>query len=237
MDQNEEVSDNAQAVELVCKMFDKTPRRITAVDRYKRRLESTTETWEYGDIIRGADSIKRDVFWLAGTESEKYLWQFIAESRCCIEGKVANFIQRQQAFSDAQQIVMVGCSPEQSRTDGKIGGIQEITGIRASHAQEISRVRKNYQPLKAQDIAEGRIELYGRLLHVEQKWAADLFLYEIPGAFVGAGKIAVRQFIETLGRVIKMFKEHSTKAEQLSAELDRLEAARTIITQIAQEVF
>jgi hypothetical protein len=165
------------------------------------------------------------------------LWQFIAESRRAIDGDVASFIQRQQAFLDAQQIVMMASSPELPRTDGKIGGIEEVTGIRGTHMREIAFVRKNYKPLKAQDIAEKHIELFGKLLQIEQSWAADLFLFEIPGAYVGAGKIAVKQFIETLGQIIKLFRDQKTEPDKIDGEFTRLEGAKDLISQIAREEF
>lgn len=214
-------------------------RKITKIDLLKRRLESTTETWEYHYIHARIKSVIRILLWLAGTNAEKYLRQFIAELRRCIEGDVSTFIQRQQNFDEACNLLTTGCLVEPLKPvnySGLWGSMQEVRGIEATHPQEIASLR-GIKPLTPQKIAQAHIERYGRLLHIDQDWRAEFFLFEIPAAYVGAGKIAVRHYIETLGRIISMFKAPSTPVDKLEAEFSRLEAAQSIISKIAKEEF
>ncbi|MBI5633907.1 MAG: hypothetical protein HZA15_10550 [Nitrospirae bacterium] len=217
----------------------KTPqtlrKHITAVDRFKKNVESSLASWEYGDIFRTADSIKGDLFYkIASPVGAAYYWKINNELANCIHGDVTGFAHRQMAFHDMQQIVMTASMDKPKNPDF---GIIEISPLSAEarFPNEIKALRS--KPLCPSNIPEALINLYGKLLHLEQQWRSDLFLYELPAAYIGAGKIAVKHFIETLGRIIAAFRNPKTTPEELEAEFTKLEAARSVISAIAKEEF
>ncbi len=220
---------------LAADMFNKPPTPRTMVARYKRKLETNSDYEEEKSIYRWAHDVRQSILQLIGAKEERRLWDFIKASRRCMEGNMSDYMTWGRTIMDSRSIIY---SASVKQEKGPDYGIRTLSSCEAEHFDEIQKLRSCFPPpLQPQHIAEAHLEYYGRLLHIEQLWASDLFLYDLPAAYHGAGKIAVKHFIETLGRIIALFRDPKTQPDKIEAEFKSLEAAQTVISAIAKEEF